>query len=214
MTKLNSIFNYLRVFRGPTDIIKFRALYKNKITSKNLVSLKLREANAQLFCRPNTTDAQVLWDTFYRKYHLPATTLHENAVIIDLGANVGYTMAHFAYLYPNSQIYGVEMDFSNFTLAQKNISTLLNQCKLIHAAVWHKNGTIRYTGKDAWGFKVDYENNNIDKLAAPAKTLDIIFKEFVLDDVDYIKMDIEGAERFILENAESWINKVRTDIPQ
>lgn len=212
MTKLNSIFNYLRVFPSPAEALKFRTLYKNKLSPNgNLVSLRVKETkNHKLFCRSNTTDAQVLWDTFYRKYHVPPSTLKENAIIVDLGANVGYTMAHFAYLYPNSQIYGVEMDLSNFLLAQKNLSTLTNQCKLIHAAVWYENGTINYTGNQAWGFKIDYEKNSkLVKSNVPAKTLDTIFKEFGLDDIDYIKMDIEGAEKFILENAENWINRIK-----
>lgn len=212
MTKLDSIFNYLRIFQGPKDIVRFRALYKNKLhTDENLISLRLKEVrNHELLCRPNTTDAQVLWDTFYRRYHVPSLPLPKDAVIVDLGANVGYTMAHFAYLYPDSLIYGVEMDYSNFLLAQKNLAMLTNQCKLIHAAVWHENGKINYTGDQAWGFKIDYEKTmNMSEGGTPAKTLDTIFKEFGLDKVDYIKMDIEGAEKFVLENAEKWIDRVK-----
>lgn len=211
MIRLNSIFNYLRVFQGPKDIIRFRALYKNKLPpDEDLVSLRLKETkDHELFCRPNTTDAQVLWDTFYRKYHVPSLPLPKNAVIVDLGANVGYTMAHFAYLYPDSLIYGVEMDHSNFLLAQKNLSMLTNQCKLIHAAVWHENSKINYTGNQTWGFKIDYEKTVNGNGATTAKTLDTIFSEFGLDKVDYIKMDIEGAEKFVLENAENWIYRVK-----
>lgn len=212
LSKLNSVSNYFRVFQNPVEIIKFRSLYKNKVSGdKSLIALKVKETkNHKLYCRPHTTDAQVLWDTFYRKYHIPPTKLKDNAVIMDLGANVGYTMAHFAFLYPNSKIYGVEMDLSNFLLAQRNISTLTN-CKLIHAAVWYKNEEISYSGDQAWGFKIDYEGSTSElKTTVQAKTLDTIFKEFELDEIDYVKMDIEGAEKYILENSKEWIDKIKT----
>jgi FkbM family methyltransferase len=217
MTKLNklkSITNYLNVFSTPFDALKFRKLYHNKLNDLKEVSLRVKEAkNNLVFARPNTTDAQVLWDTFYRKYHLPPIPLRDDAIIVDLGSNVGYTIMHFAFLYPKSHIYGVEMDLNNFELAKKNIGSFEPQCSIIHAAVWSNDGYIKYDGKGEWGYKVLYDDSQKEMEScqqAPAKTLDTIFTEFNLKIVDYLKMDIEGTEKFVLENPGKWINIVKS----
>lgn len=201
--------NYLKVFSSPSDAIKFRKIYRNKIDKT--ISIKVKEANYPIFCRPNTTDAQVLWDTFYRKYHLSPISLSDNAIIVDLGANVGYTMVHFAYLYPMSNIYGVEIDEGNFFQAKQNLQPLEKRAKIIHAAVWHENGKVVYGGDQEWGFRILDKNDNMEiKNEVEAKTIDSIFDEFNLTIIDYLKMDVEGAEGKILQNPEKWIKKVKS----
>ncbi len=211
-----SISNYLNIFSTPIDAFKFRKLRK-KITKEVEipVSIRVKEAgNHMLLCRPNTSDRGVLWDTFYQKYHLPPTNLNEDAIIVDLGSNVGYTMVHLAYLYPKARIYGVEMDLSNFLIAKQNIDAFKERCTIIHSAVWFENGEVSYEGNETNDFsivnKINFKDKNTKDLV-PAKTLDTIFGEFGLTRVDYLKMDIEGAEKFVLENnPEKWIKIVRT----
>src|SRR5205807_4490678 len=174
--KIGSVIKYLNVFSTPLDVLKFRKLYKNTINDSNsLISLRVKETkNHPLFCRPNTTNAKVLWDTFSRRYNLPPIDLDEDAVIVDLGSNVGYTIAHFAYLYPKSRIYGVEMNSGNFEMAKKNLATLKDQCIIIHAAIWSENGMISYGGNAEWGYSIVRErdhNSNIEH-QVQAKTLD------------------------------------------
>jgi len=213
LRKIKSALNYFKVFKSVKDVTQFRKLFGNNKTDNNLVSLRVKETNNhELFCRPNTTDYKVLWDTFFDKYHLPQTPIKKNAVILDLGANVGYTMVHFAYLYPEAKIYGVEMDKENFLLAKKNLSSLGTRCKIIQAAVWSEDGQITYNddGDGEWGFRVTVDKLNEDhKLTSPAKTLSSIFKEFGLKEIDYLKMDIEGAEQNVLKNPDSWIWDVK-----
>lgn len=208
LRKLESFFKYFEVFDGPFEVMKFRKAYKNNLTF--VVNIKTRESRYPLFCRGNTTDLQVLWDTFYRKHHLPPIKLAENSTIVDLGANVGYTMAHFAYLFPKSSIYGVEMNYENFLFAKKNLEPLSDQCVLIHSAIWHENGFVLYGGDKEWGYSIVRNDNVDDKKQAPAKTLDVLFEENNIREVDYLKMDIEGAEKSVLEKPEKWIDRVKS----
>ncbi len=213
--KFDAISNYLNVFSNPIDAWKFRKLWKNKIKNSKLpITLHVKDAAGHaLLCRPNTSDHGVLWDTFYHKYHLPPYKLGENANIVDLGSNVGYTMIHLASLYPDARIYGVEMDLENVSLAQKNLVSLNDRCKIMHAAVWFENTEISYAGGDANNFSIF---NKIDDTAkkstgvTPAKTLDGILDEFGLTSVDYLKMDIEGAEKVVLEDPSRWINRIKS----
>jgi len=214
LSSIRSLVNILNVFSTPFDAIKCRRLYYKKSSELNEVSLSVKEVRGKIVVRPNTTDAKVLLDTFYEKYHLPPVKLQDDAIILDLGTNVGYTMLHFANLYPKSRLYGVEMDIGNFMQAKKNLKRLGNQCNLIHAAVWSDDGRIKYdTQEEEWGFKVNYEDPKKEKSSfneVPSKTLDTIFEEFNLKRVDYLKMDIEGAEKFVLERLGNWINIVKS----
>ena len=63
-----------------------------------------------------------MWDTFFHRFHLPPGELARGACIVDLGANVGYTAAHLAALYPESRIIAVEMDGRNAAVAASRAS--------------------------------------------------------------------------------------------
>lgn len=211
--RIHGIRVYLSVFSTPFDAWKFRKLWTNTVKeTKSPIFLHVKEAkNHTLLCRPNSSDAGTLWSTFYDKYHIPPIDLGENSTIVDLGSNVGYTMVHLACLYPKARVYGVEMDSNNFSVAKKNISFLKERCKIIQAAVWSENGEIHYGGTDANGFSIFNKTNNNNKTEkAPAKTLDKIIEEFGLTKIDFLKMDIEGAEKAVLENITDWIKIVRS----
>jgi FkbM family methyltransferase len=121
-------------------------------------------------------------------------------------------MAHLAHLYPSSHIYGVEMNLENFLLAKKNLSPLEKQCKIIHAAIWFENGQVSYGGNAEWGYSIvrDSAENKSTQTKVDAKTIDSIFEENNLKKVDYLKMDIEGAEKFVLQNPQKWIYCVKS----
>ena len=204
---------YLNLFSTPMDALKFNKLYNEKNSNKRgeIISLKVKETlNHPIYLRPNTSDSQVLLDTFQMKYHISPVTLKKGSCVLDLGAYVGYTMVHFAYLYPNSKIFGVELDYDNFQLAKKNLAALTEFCKIINAAVWSKNGTVIYGGDNTCGFSIFKEGSQNNSKKISSKTLDVIMDEFGLDLVDYLKVDIEGAEKAILENPEKWISKIRS----
>lgn len=204
LKKINSIRTYQKIFETTKDIIKFKNVYNKKKSDDGLVSIRVKETlNHPLYLRPNTSDAQVLWDTFFRKYHVPEK-LEENSVIVDLGSNVGYTMAHYAFLFQNSKIIGVELDKQNYFLAQKNLEPLKDRCQLINAGIWTEDGTINYEGISEWGFKISNDGN--DK--AFAITMNSLLKKFNLTKIDFLKVDIEGAEKEIFENPDEWINLV------
>lgn len=210
LNKIQSAVKYLQVFATPSDVIKFRQVYKNKISDHNkLVQIRVKETEFPLYCRPNTTDAQVLWDTFYRKYHLPPLKLGDNPVIVDLGSNVGYTIAHLAFLYPKSKIYGVEMNHENFLVAQKNVENLGSKITLINCAIWYQNGVITYGGDAAWGYSI-MSNKDGNSKQSTARTIDSIIDEYGIQKIDYLKMDIEGAEKFVLQNLKKWIGCVKS----
>jgi len=163
-----------------------------------------------ILCRPSSSDSGVLWDTFYHCYHEPPPNVREPKCIVDLGANVGYTAAHYAATYPQARIVAVEMDEENHRLAIANTVTSDNRCQVIRAAIWNKDGIVEYSGTEQHGYRVCVLEGatESDKRHAPARSLDSIFDELQLTYVDFVKMDIEGAEAIVFAGSLKWLTKV------
>lgn len=172
---------------------------------------------ASVVCRPGTTDAQVFDDTFVGLYHLPASVLAEDATILDLGGNVGYTAAHFAALCPRGRIICVEMDAANAEAARENLAAFGPRCHVVEAAVWDRDGEIAYGGTEEWGFRVASLEGDTPtplgerRVRARALSMDTLLREAGLHEsvIDYVKIDVEGAEAAIVTESASWLARVR-----
>jgi FkbM family methyltransferase len=160
----------------------------------------------EITVRPGTSDVLGLLDTFLGLYHLPPPGT-EPRVILDLGSNIGTTIAHFAYLYDDVRVCGVELDTENAALCARNIAPWGDRCEVLHAAVAGKDGTSGYDREvgDELAFKIGSGSSPVRTLS-----LDSVLDHFDLQEVDYVKMDIEGAELEVLQNAGRWPERVRS----
>jgi FkbM family methyltransferase len=156
--------------------------------------------------RPGTSDLGTVWGTFARRYHLPPPELGAPNTIWDLGANIGLTMGHFAHLFPRARVLGVELDEDNVVLARRNVAAWADRCEVIHAAVWASDGEVRYRG---WGGTSNYQVTG-GEAGTPVRALSLA--EMVREHggpVDYVKVDVEGAERELLRDGTGWADAVR-----
>jgi FkbM family methyltransferase len=153
--------------------------------------------------RPGTTDLTVLFDTIHG-YHLPPEDL-DPETIVDLGCNVGLTTAHFATLYERATILGVEPEPSAARLAARNVSSWESRCRIVNAAAWSEDTTLRLLVQPGheYGARLSPEGAT----SVPAVSLDTLLEEFEV--VDFLKMDIEGAEAEVLARNTDWAAKVR-----
>jgi FkbM family methyltransferase len=158
----------------------------------------------------SAVDRDVFRYVFHNQYHLPPVTLTDAPVILDLGANIGLTIRHYQHLYPNARIIGYEMDTANFDMTQRNCQSL-TQCTLVNTAVWKETGHIAYqsdTEEDAYHINTTLSQGSA-VVTAPATSISDILKNNNLSRVDFIKMDIEGAEKDILEHPDrAWMQYV------
>ena len=197
-------FLYTVDVRAPAkgQIETFHQLY----SGVRYVDVAIEETPFVIRCRPQTTDLQVVFDTFQGLYHLPPAQLPGDAAILDLGANIGCTMLHFASIFPNARIVGVELDHDNFQLAKKNMRAFWDRCSLVHAAVWKEDGEVEYGGTEAWGLHVEPGGSK----RVPAKTIQSLMSENSMEKIDYLKMDVEGAEHAIMNGNTDWLLKTNS----
>lgn len=178
------------------------------------VEIRLRSLGGQgVRVRPGTADRWALQDTFSTgtSYHLPPPAVTEPRLIWDLGANVGLTMVHFAHLYPAARIVGVELDAGNTKLCRQNVAPWGDRCEVVEGGVWTSEGVLSYrvdSGEEQ-GCRVEAVADKPTNAEAPAISLNGLLERSPGDTVDYVKMDIEGAERSVLRENTEWAASVR-----
>ncbi|MEO8564454.1 MAG: FkbM family methyltransferase [bacterium] len=210
---VNALRAYGDAMETPLDMVRYARLRLEKAWSSPAASrgppvpLRVRALNGlPVLCRPSQ-DVWTFKYTFVSQFHLPPVALREGALILDLGSNVGYTVAHLAQVHPTARVIGVEMDAANFALAQLNTAAYGERVRLVHAAVWTHDGEIAYGGDGDDAFAV---SGDTGPRRAPAVRVDTILAAHGVTQVDYVKMDVEGAEAAILAEPADWLDCVRT----
>ncbi len=123
--------------------------------------------------------------------------LPPNALILDCGAHIGLSIIYLKRLCPTARIIAFEPDNHNFTLLNDNIkSHNLTNVELVNKAVWTNNTLISFKSEGNMSSKIDLNNNDASKIEA------IRLKDYLNDKVDFLKLDIEGAEYAVLKDIE------------
>jgi len=174
-------------------------------------AIAIENVQHPLWMRPETTDRFCIHQIFAnREYDFKLSV--EPEVIVDAGANAGFAAVLFANRYPNTTIFAIEPERSNFELLRINSRPYRNIVP-IHAALWHKNEMLAVTdpGSGLWGFQVHFETESEAVIQrVPGLTIDHLLAVNHLDGIDLLKIDIEGAEKLVFEAAASWIGAVQT----
>jgi FkbM family methyltransferase len=202
-----------------SDLETLRRWLRTRATGpQEIVELRLRQLGGERFrLRAGTADVWALPDTYLPPDHLPPSEVADDErihLIWDLGANIGSSMAHLAVRYPQARIVGVELDADNAALCRENIAPWADRCELLNAAVWTRDGEVRYQrdGLDALSFRVqeDAHGETAGDAVTPAWSLDTLLRRCGEGAVvDYVKMDVEGAEQQLLREQTDWAAKVR-----
>ena len=148
--------------------------------------------------RPGTTDDQIFHEAFVKQFHLPPEQISP-ATVLDLGCNIGLTVAHFEALWPDADIIGVDLDADNCVVARRNC----RRARILNVAVSAISGTQTYSGEEAWSFRLDPSGDR----AVEARTLDELTDLFG-GSADFVKMDIEGAEWEVVQAPGEWPERV------
>jgi FkbM family methyltransferase len=126
--------------------------------------------------------------------------------ILDLGANIGLSIIFFQELYPNAEIVALEADPKVFSYLQSNINSQdYPNVKLLNKAVWCENSLLNFTSEGADSGQIDYGSHNHNTVEVEAVDIAELLSN---QEFDFIKMDIEGAEEFVLPRCKGLLDSV------
>lgn len=126
----------------------------------------------------------------------------QNPYIIDCGANIGFSILKFKLQYPNAKILAFEPDEKNYELLQKNTQQFSN-ITLENKAVWNENTTLQFNMIGTQGSSSFGEGRENYKSVSAVK-----LKPYLQEKVDFLKIDIEGAEYEVLMDCKEELKNV------
>ncbi|MBU2634018.1 MAG: FkbM family methyltransferase [Nanoarchaeota archaeon] len=136
--------------------------------------------------------------------------IKEGDVVLDIGANIGYYALIFAKLVgPKGKVFAFEPDPENFALLNKNIK--INEYKnvvLINKAVSNETGEIKlYLNEyNKANHQIYPSKNHRKSILIQTTRLDDFFKDYK-GKIDFVKIDIEGAEYLAIQGMSNLLNK-------
>jgi len=155
----------------------------------------------------------LMWENKSLEQFFNGIDKYKKVNIVDIGAQSGLYSLYAKYL-PYSTFYAFEPFPISFKLLQDNIAlNKLTNVNTYNLALLDRNGTlILNTSESHNGLHTVGKNplrfNDIKQIEIESTTLDdMFFKKDI--PVDYIKIDTEGAEYFILKGGKETIKKYK-----
>jgi FkbM family methyltransferase len=102
------------------------------------------------------------------------------------------------------------MNINNYLLAKNNTKFYKN-VYIHNQAIWNKNTEVSYNAdSDFDAYSINENNDSGKKVTVKSTTIQSIIDTYNLTHIDYVKMDIEGAEEAILEDGDlQWLQYVK-----
>jgi FkbM family methyltransferase len=132
-------------------------------------------------------------------------TLPENAYVIDCGANIGLSVIYLKKICPSARIEAFEPDPANFSLLQKNITSFgLQNVEAHQAAIWKDDSILMFESAGSMGSSINPEMND-----GGVKVKAVRLKNLLDRPVDFLKIDIEGAEYEVIKDSADSLHQVK-----
>lgn len=196
--------------------LKDRILKASRLVNRDPAGFHLWDTPAGRYWIPKGSDWALPWDLAEQErqiYGSGERAVRAGDVVLDCGANVGvYTRV--ALNAGAKLVVAIELAPENIECLRRNFPEEIRAGRVLvyPKGVWDKD--------DVLTLQVDPENSAADSIVmrpekaregprVPLTTIDKLAAELKLERVDYIKMDIEGAEQNALLGAQATLAKYR-----
>ncbi len=182
---------------------------------------RVNDKNLKFYLRNNSSDINVFTQIVLEQEYKPIIDMFKRLNLspdrfIDAGANVGFSSLYLLAHWPEARFICLEPHPGNFEALTCNITQNISTDNflLLQKALWSKpaqlSGDNNFRDGRDWSFNVKEDgksNGNIEGI-----TIDMVMNQDSFNEVDFLKIDIEGAEVQLFEsrkNVESWIDKIK-----
>ncbi|GAO43708.1 FkbM family methyltransferase [Flavihumibacter petaseus] len=127
----------------------------------------------------------------------------DDPCIFDCGAHIGISVLYFASHFPKARIIAFEPDPANFRLLEKNIpAAVYPGIELRQEAVWKEDTTIQFSTGEGMSSKINTDTTSSRSIKA------VRLRDLINQQVDLLKIDIEGAEYEVLKDIQPVLGQV------
>lgn len=149
-----------------------------------------------------------------QQYHYESLNIRpkDDATILDCGGCWGDTAIYFSLLSKDCTVYSFEFIPSNVELFKENLQiNSMENVEIVEHPVWDKSGEI-FNVIDNGPASVFSDGASQDSFPVVSLAIDDFVQQRNLQAVDFIKMDIEGAELNALQGARNTLLKYKPDL--
>jgi FkbM family methyltransferase len=190
---------------------------RNEVSQRDGLLLKTKAfANGYKISYRNDCELEVIYDDIFTKNTYFFETENPAPLIIDCGGHIGLAVLYFKSLYPRSRVVTFEPNPETFSLLQRNIAqNSLRGVEAINMALSREDNedAILYVGEDfleTWDSTDTIKSDlwdNMD-LYRGISVRSARLSSYINGKVEFIKLDIEGAEYDVLEECKAKIDSV------
>ena len=159
---------------------------------------------------PTASKDAVIYDLGEQKRNIYGTRIRPGDIVLDAGANVG-VFTRKALLAGAAKVVAIEPGPENLECLRRNFATEIADGRVVlySKGIWDKDDVLKFaidpnnSAMDTFVRKIE----NPKSIQVPVTTVDRLVTELRLPGVDFIKMDIEGAEQKAVVGSKNTIAK-------
>lgn len=173
----------------------------------SVISMELRSLKHPFKLRrcPSHVDG-LIQNVFRREYDRWLGGL-KPGVIVDAGAYIGDLTCHWATKYPEARIIALEPNPPSHEFTMLNTAVYGPRITVLNAGLGAIEGRCGLSGSEM-GAHLVLSGSSVES-SVEVTTIDAILASQNIEQIDLLKMDIEGSEADVLANATGWIAKVK-----
>lgn len=131
----------------------------------------------------------------------------DRPVILDCGANIGYTVLYYKRQFPGAHITAFEPDPQFSPILRRNLTrNAAEDVHIVEAAAWTADG------RASWAMEAKDGSRLVGVQACDAPVVEVATVDlaaYLQQDVDLLKLDIEGAEFEVVPHLEGRLDRVK-----
>lgn len=175
--------------------------YGNK--NKRFLEKNIRVNNLKLTIPDALSFVWQYYEIFYKEYY-DFNSDKNSPRIIDCGANVGISCLYYLTKFPEASVTAFEANPEIAKHLRNNLKANAgNSVEVIEKAVWTEDGTLNFTEDSSDSGSI---SNSGSLIVKSIRLKDYLQKEV---EVDFLKIDIEGAEVQVLNDIKDELVKVK-----
>lgn len=170
----------------------------------------------------NIKETREIYSSIFLRHDYNPIITTPSPKIIDGGAHIGLATIFFKKKYPSAEIVAIEANPKTFFCLKKNVEINSKAgVKTIWGALSNKTGHIPLyidpKNTDPWSWddsiiKNIWSDRPKRKIKKTIRVPAVLLSDFITSSIDFIKLDIEGAECTVLKEAEPKLNLVKSII--